>query len=542
MSIFKKLSWGGAAVLLAMVMALGLVARPAMAATPATVTVYLDTDQAANSVASPLTDARVIPVAAIIKDADNIMSNETIVTFSTSSGTFANSGTSTQNIQCAADAANGDTNDGGIAAAVFDAGFDAITFSPTQTGTYNGEAAVVAVNDLVADDTEEGCIGVTASLVVPKNQPTGQIIITASTTNGKSASVILTITAALSTNDPSTIGVISGQPQNDNIGYTSSTAQYNPVANGTRWGIEVKDSDGNRINGLSIQFSTDNGVLKDDVLADSGTADTENHCDSTTDLGTTAFSTTAGTGTSAGRAYVILCGTSGSAGKTATITATVTSKTSLTASTKVGIAAKPTSADIKATVDGSIVNVEIMVGGIPAPKNTSVHFAVVPTTDGAVGSSCVSLQNGKASTSVAATPGKAIQVLVTAGEVADPGISADDGTADAATLCGTDARTYGSTTVVVGAGGTTPPATGAGTFASAPVFSASKQALAVFNGGTVAQLEAAVTAAGGTGVWAQDSKGAFVLDIIGGGFVNDAFKAAFTAGVPASTAVTVIGK
>jgi len=85
-------------------------------------------------------------------------------------------------------------------------------------------------------------------------------------------------------------------------------------------------------------------------------------------------------------------------------------------------------------------------------------------------------------------------------------------------------------------------ATGAGGFASAPVFSASKLAQAVFNGGTVAQLETAVTAGNGTGVWAQDSKGVFVLDIIGGGFVNDAFNKAFPTGFTGVTAVTVVGK
>jgi len=43
-------------------------------------------------------------------------------------------------------------------------------------------------------------------------------------------------------------------------------------------------------------------------------------------------------------------------------------------------------------------------------------------------------------------------------------------------------------------------------------------------------------------VWAQDSKGVFVLDIIGGGFVNDAFNKAFPTGFSGVTAVTVVGK
>ena len=116
-----------------------------------------------------------------------------------------------------------------------------------------------------------------------------------------------------------------------------------------------------------------------------------------------------------------------------------------------------------------------------------------------------------------------------------------------AATCATGATGAQTTSSVVNIGNVvTPPSsggsTGAGGFASAPVFSASKLAQSVFNGGSVAQLETAVTAGGGTGVWAQDANGVFVLDIINGGFVNDAFKAAFPTGFAGVTAVTVVGK
>ena len=74
-----------------------------------------------------------------------------------------------------------------------------------------------------------------------------------------------------------------------------------------------------------------------------------------------------------------------------------------------------------------------------------------------------------------------------------------------------------------------------------PIFSASKLANAVYTG-SVADLDKALVAAGGTGAWAQDSKGVFMLYVVNGGFVNDGFKAAFTAGFTTATALTLVGK
>lgn len=540
--MIKNFAWSGIAVVFALVMGLGLVVRPAMAAAPTTVNVIIE--DADDTIDQPITDVSLVTVYALITDgtAGTSGTDETIVTFSTTAGTFLNSGTATQQVQCAID-------DVATAASNVDASDENKTFSVTSslaasTAIYNGEAEDNVTDNLVAQEDEEGCIGVAATLIVPKNQPTGQIIITATTTNGKTGSEVLTIASPTgSTNDPSTITVISGQPQNDNIGYTSSTAQYNPLANGTRWGIEVKDSDGNRVNGLTIEFSTDAGVLTDDDSNDTGTSDTENVCDSTTNMGTTVFATTAGsTGTTAGRAYVILCGTSGSAGKTATITAKITSFPTKTVTNKVGISAKPSSADIKATVDGNTISVECAVAGIPCPDNTNIRFSVVPTTDGAVASSCTSLDKGKASTSVAATPGKQIQVLVTATEVADPG-AANDGTSDNATLCATtDGRTYGSTSVVIGAttGGST-GGTGTGTISSGSIPAAGGFGLVVY-GGPIASLVTASGCPAGTAAFWATVNGNFVTYVPGTTItaVNADFMAAFPNGIPAGT--PLIGK
>ena len=81
-----------------------------------------------------------------------------------------------------------------------------------------------------------------------------------------------------------------------------------------------------------------------------------------------------------------------------------------------------------------------------------------------------------------------------------------------------------------------------GTLASNPVYSTGGQAAVVFNGGSVAQLDAALIRNGAAGAWAQDVLGNFVLYVVGGGAVNNGFAAAFPYGFPAATALTLIGK
>ncbi len=85
-----------------------------------------------------------------------------------------------------------------------------------------------------------------------------------------------------------------------------------------------------------------------------------------------------------------------------------------------------------------------------------------------------------------------------------------------------------------------PPQPGTvGAFAAAPVFG-SGRALAVYNGGTVAQLEAVARAADASGVWVQDAAGAYQLLILDGpSFVNEGFRAKFTTGFSTAIAVTL---
>ena len=74
-----------------------------------------------------------------------------------------------------------------------------------------------------------------------------------------------------------------------------------------------------------------------------------------------------------------------------------------------------------------------------------------------------------------------------------------------------------------------------------PAFATNGQALAVFNGGTVAELEAAVSAQQARGAWAQDGTGGFHLLVVGGAsFLKDAFIAKFPSGFAGPTAMTLV--
>ena len=79
-----------------------------------------------------------------------------------------------------------------------------------------------------------------------------------------------------------------------------------------------------------------------------------------------------------------------------------------------------------------------------------------------------------------------------------------------------------------------------GTFASTPAFGPSGQSLAVYIGGTPDQLEAAASAIGATGIWAQEASGTYRLLIVRGpAFANAPFRTAFPQGFAGATALTL---
>lgn len=82
---------------------------------------------------------------------------------------------------------------------------------------------------------------------------------------------------------------------------------------------------------------------------------------------------------------------------------------------------------------------------------------------------------------------------------------------------------------------------GVGAFIAAPIFSASGQALVVFGGGTVDQLESASSAAKATGAWMQDATGGYQLLVVGGpAFLKSQFQAKFPGGISGNTVATLI--
>ncbi len=81
---------------------------------------------------------------------------------------------------------------------------------------------------------------------------------------------------------------------------------------------------------------------------------------------------------------------------------------------------------------------------------------------------------------------------------------------------------------------------GPGEFAAPPSFGGGGVGSAVFLGGSVAQLEAAVRATGGAGAWVQDPSGRFFRLLLGGpAFTNQPFVDAFPGGFAGPAAVFV---
>lgn len=167
------------------------------------------------------------------------------------------------------------------------------------------------------------------------------------------------------------------------------------------------------------------------------------------------------------------------------------------------------------TILGSSINPGSWVtfNGVPAPVST-----IIGTTQ------------------IVSTTPAGLSGVVTIGVTQIGGVSAS--LPAALTVTGTPVVTPPVVTppVVIPPVVTPPVAGGSGTFLVAPIFSASGQALAIFGGGSVDQLEVAAVAAKASGVWLQDGTGAYRLLVIGGpAFLKDDFKQRFAAGIVVNT-------
>ena len=319
--------------------------------------------------------------------------------------------------------------------------------------------------------------------------------------------------------------VLAASPTVNNVspGYISPTTS-------TDFAIQVQDSAGLGVNGEVVLITVDKGAL---VAGFGGACGTSKAVTGTSAAGTlTATATDQKTGV----IPMTYCGNQTDAAGQATITAQNISTSMSNVTTTISTAERPGTVDATYASGSISAKVTDAAGNLVA-DGTPVQFTI-SSNAGAVSNACTTTSNGAASSAVSLN-GSSGTVIVTASWN-------ETGAAAACTAAGgtTGAQSV-STVVNIGNVVTPPPSggtSGAGGFAAAPVFSASKLAQSVFNGGSIAQLETAVTAAGGTGVWAQDAQGNFVLDIINGGFVNEPFTMAFPDGFAGVTAVTVVGQ
>ena len=262
---------------------------------------------------------------------------------------------------------------------------------------------------------------------------------------------------------------------------------------GVRIAVDPKDSSGNRVSGVSpVITASPSGCV-------------------------TVGATTASTSTVAAR--ITLTAGNGTTGSTCTLTATSGTKTA-TASLVIGAALASTSTLEIAAVDMAIVSNQTVTVTVKSSTDALVQDGTSVTmvvSAGAVATATAFTANGVA-TFTYVSPGTAQQVNLTA---------------IAGLLSASKAISVGAVTPTPSDGSLTAPTFGTGNVGSA-----------VFDGGTSAQLSAAVTAAGGTSVWAQTSSGTWVrYNTLAAGataFVNNAFNEAFVDGFAGPTAVFVV--
>lgn len=308
-------------------------------------------------------------------------------------------------------------------------------------------------------------------------------------------------------------GTLSSNVAPNNSGVNPN---YTSAQTGTNVVFRVTDASGSGVNGQVLQVTTDKGGL----VAFEGTCSTTAPKAITVTTAAT-FGGSAST-TAPGRGGVRFCAGTGEANRgAATITATNISTTMATATATV------TTAGVPATIttnwnNGSLEVTVTDADGNPVADGTEVTVTIASTV-GSVAPATRATVAGKATFAVALT-----------GSTGNAIVSVND------TAGGTNRLTQS-----VNVTATTPtPGTGDGSLTT-PSFGTGNVGSAVFAGGTIEQLAAQVTAAGGTSVWAQDpDTGNWVryntLATGATAFVNNAFNAAFADGFAGATAVFVV--
>ena len=383
---------------------------------------------------------------------------------------------------------------------------------------YRGGGGIVATDTVIASNSSAAIVStLPISLTAPAGGTATKMVITAPSN--------LAVSAAVTNTSPA---------------YVSPTQQTNVA-------VQVQDSAGVGVSSQVVLITVDKGFIVAGFNAQAcGSAK------AVTATSTSQALTFGGTAVPGGISLTY-CANQLDASGSATMTVSNITTSMANVTSTIATAGRP--AKVAATYANGVVSAIVTdANGNKVADGTQVQFTI-SSTAGAVSNACTTTSSGASSSAVSLNSGSGTVIVtaswnesgaLAAGCVAATAV-AQGGNTGAVGSIGTslNGAQGTSSTVNIGSVVTPPPSTpvtGAGGFAAAPVYSASKLAQSVFNGGTVVQLEAAVTGGAGTGVWAQDSKGVFVLDIIGGGFVNDAFKAAFPTGFSGVTAVTVVGK
>lgn len=301
---------------------------------------------------------------------------------------------------------------------------------------------------------------------------------------------------------------------NGYVAANNSGATYTSPTASTALYFRVTDSAGNGVNGELMQVSTDKGALSETSTC------------GTSKVITPTSANKGGSASRPGYVEVHYCPSSSQTG-TATITAVDITTSSIAAATTTVVAAgKPS--QVTAVVAGNVVTATAMdAGGNLVADGTVVTFSI-PSTQGVVSVGCATTTKGVANTA-AALVGSSGSVLISV-QAGSP-----------APTCAAQGAVVASAVATVGLPSTTPPPStgGAGTFDRA--ISNVGVNTAVWNGGTIAQLDAATAAAGGISVTTYVG-GKPKVEIPGApAFVNAEFAAAFSDGtVPAGTIVLVV--
>ena len=330
---------------------------------------------------------------------------------------------------------------------------------------------------------------------------------------------------------------------------TNTSPNYQSPTIGTNFSVQAQDGNGLGVNGQVLLVSVDRGAL----VAGFGAATCNNATTKSITVTTASGALVANGTATSGVGQLSYCASQLDAPGKATITVSNVSTSMANATGSVSMAGRP--AKVTAVATGNAIAATVVdAGGNAVADGTPVRFTISANA-GAVSTACTTTTNGQAASTVALIAATGTVIVST--DWNESGTSASGcaaaiaaGFSPAITATGGAQQIATSVTVPGGtssAGTTTPttpattPAAGTGSFAAAPVFSASKLANAVFTG---TLSDSVLTAAGATGAWAQDSKGVFNLYVVGApAFVNAGFLAAFpNNSFTTATALTLVGK